>query len=89
MSDLISTFADDFANLVKAQPQRPALVINTEVDPKIITYQHLDDLISRCLVLFQSKGLKPGDTILALMPNAAETLIVYFATIKGGYGFAP
>jgi len=89
MSSLITKFADDFATLVEMHPQNPALVVNAEVDPKIITYQHLDDLINRCLVLFQSKGLKPGDTILALMPNAAETLVAYFTTIKGGYGFAP
>ncbi len=89
MSDLITSFADDFANLVKVQPHNPALVINTEVDPQAVTYQNLDDLINRCLVLFQLKGLKAGDTILALMPNAAETMVVYFATIKGGYGFAP
>jgi len=88
MKAVVTSFARDFAKLVKAGGKNPALIINTEVDPRVITYQDLDDLISRCLVLFQSQGLKPGDTILALMPNAAETLVVYFATVKGGYGFA-
>lgn len=89
MSALIREFGQDFAKLVKKYEQNPAIIVNSELNPRILTYQDLDNLINRCLLLFKKKGLGHGNTIFSLLPNAVETLVIFLATIKGGYGFAP
>ena len=89
MNSEIRKFAQDFVFLVKNQPEHPALIVNTELNSKIITYQHLEDLINRCLCLFQERGLQPGDRILSLLPNTVEAIVIFLSTIKGGYGYAP
>jgi len=86
---LIRSFRRDFDRLVEKQPESPALITKSDIESTITSYEELSALIDRCLALFEERSLKPGDVVLALMPNAAETLVCWLATIKGGLGFAP
>jgi acyl-CoA synthetase (AMP-forming)/AMP-acid ligase II len=87
MSTLIRSFARDFEELVKTHADTTALLANQS--PCTLTYADLNALMDRCLCLFRQRGLQPGDPILALMPNAVETVVLFLAALKGGYGFAP
>jgi acyl-CoA synthetase (AMP-forming)/AMP-acid ligase II len=89
MTDLVRSFRKDFDELVAAHGDRPAIIADHAVDPVTLDFRDLSRFVKRSQALFESRGLKPGDTILALMPNAAETLILCLAAIRGGYGFAP
>lgn len=53
------------------------------------TYKEVSDYVRRWLCLFQKRGLCPGDTVVCLMPNSPETIVCFFASILGGYNFAP
>lgn len=89
MSGLIRSFEHDFEALVKKHGCETAVIVPAEIDPLHITYDRLNELVERCLVFYQEKGLKSGDVIFSLMPNAAETVVCFLAAIAGGYGFAP
>jgi acyl-coenzyme A synthetase/AMP-(fatty) acid ligase len=83
------SFAIDFARLVDSQPDAVAVIVGGSLTPRTITYASLDNLIDRCIGEFAQRGLSPGDTVLALMPNSSEAFVAFLACIKGGYGFAP
>lgn len=89
MSDLIRNFADDFAQMVQSQPDEIAFIVAEEVKPFEVTYAQLDTLVNRCLQHFKNKNLKAGDTLFSMMPNSLETIVIFLASIKGGYAFAP
>ena len=89
MSGHVRSFQHDFSVIVGRNATKTALVIHRDVDPLELTYQQVAGLMDRYLAFFQHHGLKPGDVIFSLMPNTAETLILFLATLKGGYGLAP
>ncbi len=89
MLNVIRSFKEDFQDLVNKKLDNPALIDGKGEKQTIISYSELSNLIDKCLTLLQDKGLKAGDTILSLMPNNIETIIIFFAAIKGGYNFAP
>lgn len=89
MINNIRSFAEDFQQLAEAQPENPAFIIDRELNPVTVNYGQLNRLVNQCLALFEEMELTPRDTILSLMPHAAETLVLFLASIKGGYGFAP
>lgn len=89
MSGLIRSFNNDFNNLVEKQPDSPALIDGKGSDAHIISYKKLSELIDKTITLLQKNGAESGATILSLMPNALETLVLFFAAVKGGYNFAP
>lgn len=86
--DKLRDFAADFAALAQSQPDRMA-VIDARAEGATLSYRELHALTLRCLALLQDEGLKPGACILSLMPNAVETLVLFYASIMGGYRFAP
>jgi acyl-CoA synthetase (AMP-forming)/AMP-acid ligase II len=89
MTTGIRKFTDDFRQLVESRPEKTALIIERDLNPIVISYERLGHLTDQCLGLFGKLNLTPGDTLFSLMPNAAETLVLFLATMKGGYGFAP
>lgn len=89
MSSLIRSFNEDFAAIVAKQPEAPAFMDGKGSEDNVISYSDLAKLVDRAIALIQKEGLKEGDTILSLMPNAIETLVLFFASIKGGFNFAP
>jgi acyl-coenzyme A synthetase/AMP-(fatty) acid ligase len=89
MSRLIRSFNIDFSQIVKIRSNSPALINGKSEEENFISYKEFSNLINRTISLFQKKGIYPGDTVLSLMPNSIETLILFFASMKGGYKFAP
>ncbi len=89
MSHMIHQFSADFDRIVGDKQNSPAFIVGDDLNGRVITYLELSVLLNQCLSFFQSKGLKPGSTILTLMPNTVETLVLFLASIKGGYNFSP
>jgi len=89
MSGLIRSFKKDFLDIVAKQPNAPALIDGKGDENHVVSYADLSNLIDRAISLLQKKGISAGDTILSHMPNSIETLVLFFASIKGGYNFAP
>src|ERR1700733_4854592 len=89
MSGLIRSFEHDFGALVKKQGDKTAVIVPAEIDSLNISYNQLQVLTERCLRFYSEHNLQPGDVIFSLMPNSAETLVLFLCAILGGYGFAP
>ncbi|WP_329791070.1 acyl-CoA synthetase [Lentzea sp. DG1S-22] len=68
-------------NIAADQPDLTALV-----DPsgREISYSGLADAANRYGRGFRSLGLRPGDSIVLMLPNSAELVAVYFAAYQTG-----
>lgn len=82
-------FSRDFTELCKKNAEKPLVIVVNENGKKIFTYRETESIVNRYLTLFKENELKKGDTIVSIMPNSVECIACFFATIKGGYGFAP
>jgi acyl-coenzyme A synthetase/AMP-(fatty) acid ligase len=82
----ITSFRADFEALVARDPEATACI---DENGAALDYRSFDALIDRMLGYLNGLGLKPGSTLLALMPNAVETALVFLACLKGGLRFAP
>ncbi|AIQ15151.1 class I adenylate-forming enzyme family protein [Paenibacillus durus] len=89
MKETLRNFTDDLRLLVEENGDQEAIIVDSGIRELKITYLELSALIDRCLLLFEQYGVSPGDNILSLLPNSAEAVIFFLATIKGGYGYAP
>lgn len=85
----ISIFSHDFEVLCDRGINDTLIITVDNKDKKIFTYFDVKNIVGRYLTLFRNKGLKKGDTIVSIMPNSAECICCFFATLMGGYGFAP
>lgn len=82
-------FKEDFNEIVSKYEKEYCIITNVGINEENLTYRQVSDLIDRFLLFFENMGLKPGDTILSLLPNSAEAIICFLATMKGGFGYAP
>src|SRR5579871_853738 len=82
----IQSFTADFQRLVNDHREATAVI---DENGGTLSYGQLDDLTDRMLGYLNGLGLGAGDTLLALMPNAVETALVFLACLKGGLRFAP
>ncbi|MFB9276308.1 class I adenylate-forming enzyme family protein [Cohnella cellulosilytica] len=89
MKGALRNFSDDLRQLVQGNGQKDAIIVDAGIQELQITYRELSEYMDRYLILFEQLGARPGDNILSLLPNSAEAVICYLATIKGGYGYAP
>ena len=89
MSKNIFKFSEKFDLIVKNKFEKNVFIINSELKPKKITYNVLSKLINQALAFYQLKNLQKGDTIFSLMPNCIETIVLFLASIKGGFNYAP
>lgn len=85
----IDSFAKDFIELCKKNNDKPLIVVTNESDKKVFSYYEVLSIAKRYLTLFEDNGLKKGDTIVSIMPNSVECIVCFFATLMGGYRFAP
>ena len=53
------------------------------------TYGEVFSLCKRYLAFWGANGLKCGDTVAVVLPNAPETIIAFFSAILAGIHFAP
>ena len=86
---MIRDFSSDFNTLVQKYPSRIAFIVNADINPKKVTYSELGSLVNRCLAFFSQQTWSRERVILSLMPNTLETIVIFLAAMKGGYGFAP
>lgn len=76
----------DLARLTSLQPDKIALFDGVG---RAVTYRSLSDHIRQAHTWLASMGMQPGDTLIALMPNAIETVLLFLASLHGGYTYAP
>lgn len=86
MNNPLRSFLTDFARLVDRQPDKPAIL---DSEGRVVTYRKLADYIENAQALLAAQDMQPGDTVMALLPNAMETLIIFLASLRGGYSYAP
>lgn len=80
------SFITDFMLLVDKQPDKIAIL---DAGGRSLNYRKLASYIENAQALLSERGAKSGDTIVALLPNAIETLIMFLACLRGGYNYAP
>ncbi|HLB43368.1 MAG TPA: class I adenylate-forming enzyme family protein [Gammaproteobacteria bacterium] len=86
MNTKIRSLLVDLSKLASYQPDKIALL---DVDGRTITYLGLLKQIEQAQAWLTSIGLQPGDTLIALMPNAIETIILFIASLRGSFTYAP
>lgn len=86
MTILMHSFNEDFNELVSVQPDKVAIL---DKNKQVLTYRELSIEIAKAQTWLMEIGMCPGDTLIALMPNAIETAIVFLACIRGGFTYAP
>ncbi len=90
MSPILSRFSADFEALAEKQPNHTAIILKDDLKPREITYSELNRLINRCAAMFMDiEGIKPGDAVVALLPNSAEMIVAWLASVRAGLTFAP
>lgn len=85
----IRSFHDDLAAIVGRAGPNEALVSLRDVDAERWTYAELGALVERAWALYRRHGLRDGSTVVALLANAPETLVLFFAALAGGLRYAP
>ncbi len=61
-------------------PNRPALIFQGTS----VTYQQLDDMVSRFASALVSLGVKPGDKVAVLLPNLVQTVVAIYGAMRAG-----
>jgi acyl-coenzyme A synthetase/AMP-(fatty) acid ligase len=72
--------------IAEKKPDQVALLDSNE---RQVSYQQLLMLVERAHAWLNSLGLKAGDSLIALLPNAIETAILFLASLRGGFIYAP
>jgi long-chain acyl-CoA synthetase len=73
-------------NIAAADGERTAVV---EPDGTTLSYAELAARANRIGRGLQAAGLRPGDSVVALLPNGSDMLAVYFAAIQTGLYVVP
>src|SRR5207244_12211911 len=73
-------------NIAAASPDLDAVV---EESGRVLSYGALADAADRIGRGLQEAGLRPGDCVAVLLPNCAELVAVYFATLQTGLYLVP
>ena len=61
-------------------PHRPAL----RFYGRQTTYRELEDLVERFARGLSAQGLRPGDRVAVVLPNAPQMVIAYYGTLRAG-----
>lgn len=87
MNDVINNF---FLTALKEQaqtnPEQPALI---DMEGNILTYARLYALVLEMVAWLFSKGLRPDDTVIALLDNGIDTALVVLGCLALGVNYAP
>jgi long-chain acyl-CoA synthetase len=73
-------------NIAREQPDLTAVV---PPDGKPVTYRDLVERADRYGRGFRALGMRPGDSVVVLLPNGVDLLAVYFAAIQTGLYVVP
>lgn len=61
-------------------PERPAI----RMDDDLLTYGALDEAASRATSPLRDRGLRPGDRVGLMLPNAPAFAVIYFGALRAG-----
>lgn len=86
MNTIPRSLVVDLEKIALRQPDRVALL---DGSGRIVNYRELRMHVEQAHAWFSSVGMRPGDVLLALMPNTIETVIYFLACLRGGYTYAP
>lgn len=64
----------------KRFPDQPALLFQGTK----ITFQQLDDMVSRFASGLRALGVSPGDTVAMLLPNIVQTVVAIYGALRAG-----
>jgi long-chain acyl-CoA synthetase len=67
----------------------PELVALVEEAGRVVSYGELAEAADRIGRGLQEAGLQPGDSVAVLLPNCADLVAVYFATLQTGLYLVP
>jgi acyl-CoA synthetase (AMP-forming)/AMP-acid ligase II len=76
----------DLERIAASQPDKVALL---DINGRKITYRHLLSNIECAHAWLNKMGLQRGDSLIALLPNALETAILFLASLRAGLVYAP
>ena len=82
----IHSFIIDFTYLANKQPDKLAVL---DGEGRKLNYRELANYVENAQAFLSKLGMKSGDTLVTLLPNAIETLIIFLACLRGGYIYAP
>jgi acyl-CoA synthetase (AMP-forming)/AMP-acid ligase II len=82
----VNSFIDDLASTVHECPDKIALL---DARGRQVSYGELFKLINAAHAFLASRGLKPRDALVALLPNSIEAIVVFLACMRGGFSYAP
>ena len=78
-----------FAGLTEISEKQANQTVLLDANERTLTYQQLMLYIERAHGWLNSIGLKAGDSLIALLPNAIETTVLFLASLRGGFIYAP
>jgi long-chain acyl-CoA synthetase len=74
------SLADALARSAGQFPDRPALIFQGTA----ISYQKLDDMVSRFASALVALGVRPGDKVAVLLPNLVQTVVAIYGAMRAG-----
>lgn len=83
---MMMSLFEDLNQIVSEQPNKIALF---DGNGRAVTYHQLLNDVESAHGWLNILGLKPGDSLIALLPNAIETLVLFLASMRGGFLYAP
>ncbi|MDX2345534.1 MAG: class I adenylate-forming enzyme family protein [Legionella sp.] len=86
MSVAKQVFVTEFREIVACQPNKIALL---GPDNTTLTYLEFNHQIEQACNWLSTLGLKSGDRLMVVLPNAIETAVVFLASVMMGYVYAP
>jgi acyl-CoA synthetase (AMP-forming)/AMP-acid ligase II len=82
----VRSLLEDFEQIAR---QEAATVALTDEIGRSLTYRQVDRECDRMLAFLHQRGVRRGNTVVALMPNAIETFLLFLACLRGGMRYAP
>lgn len=78
-----------FSYLSDAAENHPKRIAILDTHKRTLNYQQLENAIKEKQRWLTATGLRPGNAIVALLPNAIETIILFLASMRAGLIYAP
>jgi acyl-CoA synthetase (AMP-forming)/AMP-acid ligase II len=80
-------FRRGFERLVEERAEAPALI--DARSGAIWTYADLSSLTDRAAAFLAAKGAGEGRTVVTLLPNSVDTLVLFLGALRAGVHVAP
>lgn len=85
----VLNFSTDFCNLSIKQTDKTMMIYDAGYGVIKYSYGETMSLCRKCIAFFDKQGLKRGDTVVAVLPNSPEAVIIFFTAAMAGINYAP